>query len=87
MNEQLMEVVLWAAVFFETSSDDECDPDLAVKQLDNMAHALRQLSPAEQEEFRAFAFRTAERDPRPDVAALIPQLVDGLLDEPGPSRS
>ena len=44
-----MEAVLWAAVFFETSSNDECDPDLAVKQLEQMAHALAQLSPNERE--------------------------------------
>jgi hypothetical protein len=29
-----MSAVLWAALFFETSSDDQCDPDLTVKRLD-----------------------------------------------------
>ena len=74
-----MEAVLWAAVFFETSGDDECDPDLAVKQLEQIAHALRQLSPGEREEFRAFARRAARADSRPETAAMIPRLVDGLL--------
>lgn len=82
VNEHLMEAVLWAAVFFETSGDDECDPDLAVKQLEQMAHALRQLSPGEQEQFRAFVGRAAACDPRPEIATLIPRVVDGLLAEP-----
>jgi hypothetical protein len=74
-----MEAVLWAAVFFETSSDDECDGDLAVKQLEQIAHALRGLSPDEQEEFRSFAHKAAQAEKRPETAAMIPRLVDGLL--------
>jgi hypothetical protein len=42
-NEQLMSRLLWAAVFFETCSDSECDPDIAVKQLEQMALHLYQL--------------------------------------------
>ena len=37
----------------------------------------------EQEAFRAFARRTAEADSRRDVAAVIVEVVDGLLDAPG----
>jgi hypothetical protein len=81
MNEHLIEAVLWAAVFFETSDDAECDPDLAVKQLEQIAHALRELSPEEQEQFRAFARRTAERDHRAEMTTLVPALVDRLLGE------
>jgi hypothetical protein len=60
-----MEAVLDGAVFFETSSDEQCDPDLAVKQLELLAWSLRQLSAQEQEQFRAFADRTAASHPGP----------------------
>jgi hypothetical protein len=40
-----MHAVLYAALFFETSTDDECDPDLAVKQLEQVASSLAQLCP------------------------------------------
>jgi len=81
MNEHLMEAVLWAAVFFETSEDDECDPDLAVKQLEQIRHALIQLSHEEREQFRSFARRAAESDTTPNMATLIPDLLESLLAE------
>ena len=74
-----MHALLYAALFFGTSGDDECDPDLAVKQLEGIAWSLRQLSAAEQEEFRAFARRDAASHPVREVAAEIVALVDGLL--------
>ena len=74
-----MHAVLYAALFFETSSDDECDPDLAVKQLEHIAGSLRQLSHEEQERFRAFARQTAERHADTDAANEIGSLVDALL--------
>ena len=74
-----MHAVLYAALFFETSGDDDCDPDLAVKQLEGIAWSLRQLSEAEQQEFRAFALRAAEADPSPTVGAEMVAVVDGLL--------
>jgi hypothetical protein len=45
-----MRAVLFAALFFETSSDNECDADLAMKQLEEIAAELNQLSRAEKEE-------------------------------------
>jgi hypothetical protein len=75
-----MSSVLWAAMFFETSSDAECDPDLATKQLEQIAWHLGQLSLEEQREFRAFAERAAATD-GPDMRARIRMLVDGLLPE------
>jgi hypothetical protein len=80
VNEHLMSSVFWAAMFFETSSDAECDPDLATKQLEQIAWHLRQLSPEEQREFRLFAERAAAADRRPEVAADIRELVAGLLE-------
>jgi hypothetical protein len=79
VNERLMSAVLWAAVFFESCSDDECDPDVAVKQLEQIAYELGRLSEQEQDEFRRFAQREAERDPRREMTTLISRLVDELL--------
>lgn len=74
-----MHGVLYAALFFETSTDEDCDPDLAVKQLEQLAWSLRQLSPGEQAEFRAFAHRAAASDPRPAVADQIRALAENLI--------
>ena len=74
-----MHAVLYAALFFGTSDDDACDPDLAVKQLEGIAWSLRQLSPSEQEEFRRYAFDAAKQDPSTDMAHEIRALVNGLL--------
>ena len=76
-----MSAVLWSAMFFETSSDSECDPDLAVKQLEQVAWNLGQMSPAEQQAFRAFAERTAAAERNGDFAAQIRALVVELLPE------
>lgn len=81
-----MSAVLWAAVFFETSRDDECDPDLAVKQLEQIAGELGALPAEDQETFRAFARRAGESDFRPGMANVIAEVVDGLLGEPDGHR-
>jgi hypothetical protein len=83
VNEHLMHAVLYAALFFETSSDKECDPDLAVKQLEQIAWSLQQLSAEDQERFRDFARRTAARRPSADEPNEILRLVEGLLPSPG----
>ena len=74
-----MSSLLWAAVFFETCSDSECDPDVAVKQLEQMALHLQQLTPDEKQEFRAFAERIAADDARADVADQLRTVIHGLL--------
>jgi hypothetical protein len=74
-----MSAVLYAAAFFDGSTEDECDPDLAVKQLEGIAYDLRQLSTSEQEEFRRFAYRLADSDPNPHVAQELRRVADGLL--------
>ena len=79
VNEQLMSSLLWAAMFFETCSDDDCDPDQAAKQLEQIAWHLQQLAPDEQREFRSFAERAVADDPRPDIKEQVRALVDGLL--------
>jgi hypothetical protein len=56
MNEHVMAALLYAAAFFETRTEEQCDLDLGVKQLEGMAYHLRQLTAAEQDEFRRFAY-------------------------------
>lgn len=70
-----MNAILYAALFFETSTEEECDPDLAVKQLEGIAWSLRQLSSAEQDQFRSYARRVADADPALAVADEIRTLV------------
>ena len=79
LNEHLMRSLLYAALFFDTSSDEECDPDLAVTQLESIVWELDKLALAEQEEFRRFAFQEAARYPIPKVGEQIRTLVDSLL--------
>jgi hypothetical protein len=79
VNEQLTHADLYAALFFETSSDTECDADLAVKQLEQIAWSLRQLSPEDQELFRDFARRMAATHRSADEANQIQRLVQALL--------
>lgn len=43
-----MSAVLCSEMFFETSSDTECDPERAVKQLEHIAWNLGNMSPDEQ---------------------------------------
>jgi hypothetical protein len=81
VNEHLMSSVLWAAMFFETCSDEECDADLATKQLEQIAWYLRQLAPDEQREFREFVEHAAAEEPRADIAERLRMLVNGLLPE------
>lgn len=79
LSEHLMRSLLYAALFFETSGEEECDLDLAVKQLENIAAELEKLTPSEQEELRRFAHEEAERDPSPELSDEIRTLVDALL--------
>jgi hypothetical protein len=65
MNEHLMAALLYAAAFFDTSTE--------------IAYNFSQLSAAEQDEFRQFAYRLADSDPNPHVAADLRRVADGLL--------
>ncbi|MCF4121337.1 hypothetical protein L1785_10115 [Antribacter sp. KLBMP9083] len=59
----LVETILAASVFLEQGSDDDVDPDWAVKTLENMAHSLGRV-PAEDvpEVLAAFEEIAAEAD-------------------------
>lgn len=81
VNEHLMSAVLWSAMFFETSSDRECDPDLAVKQLEQIAWNLGRMTPDDRQAFRAFAERVAAAERDGELAAQIRAVVAGLLPE------
>jgi hypothetical protein len=81
VNEHLMHALLYAALFFGTSTEDVCDPDLAVKQLEAIAWSLRQMTTEDQECFRRYAYRLAREHPVVAVAGEIRELADGLLPE------
>jgi hypothetical protein len=81
VNEHLMRALLYAALFFETCSEEQCHPDTAVKQLEGIAAELYGLNPAEKAEFLAFALTEAAAHPVPAVSKEIAEFVQALLDE------
>jgi hypothetical protein len=81
LNEHLMHALLFAALFFSTNTEDVCDPDLAIKQLEGIAWSLGQMSAEDQECFRRYAYRVAREHPVVAVAGEIRELVEGLLPE------
>lgn len=81
VNEQLMRAVLYAALFFETCSEEQCDLDTAVKQLEGIAAELDGLTTANKAEFRAFVLSEAAAHPVPAVSKEIAELIDTLLAE------
>ena len=74
-----MRALLYAALFFATCSEEQCDLDTAVKQLEGIAGELDGLTAAEKAEFRAFAHREAAAHPVPAVAKEISQFISALL--------
>ena len=79
MNEILMRAVVQAAAFLELSSDDVLDPDVAVAQLENMAHLLGQLDDAEKHQLVAFVQVEAERAESSAYREFLRAFPDGLL--------
>ena len=76
-----MRALLYAALFFETCSDDQCDLDTAVKQLEGIAAELAGLTTSDRAEFRAFGQREAAAHPDPAVSEEITRVIDALLAE------
>jgi peroxiredoxin len=74
-----MRALLYAALFFETCSDEQCDLDTAVKQLEGIAAELDGLTASDRAEFRAFAQREAAAHPVPAVSEEIARVIDALL--------
>jgi hypothetical protein len=81
VNEHLMRALLYAALFFETCDDEQCDPDTAVKQLEGIAAELDGLTASDRVAFRAFARREAAAHPVPAVSEEITRFIDALLAE------
>jgi hypothetical protein len=64
VNEHLMRALLYAGLFFATCTEEQCDLDTAVKQLEGLTAELNRLSAAAKAEFQAFMFREAAAHPR-----------------------
>lgn len=76
-----MRALLYAAVFFATSSEKQCDLDTAVSQLEGIHAELDELTPTEKDELRAFAEREAAKDPAPHMKQAIRDVVASILRE------
>ena len=81
MNEHLMRALLYAGLFFATCTEEQCELDTAVKQLESLTADLDKLSGAEKAEFRAFMLREAAAHPHPAVAAEISQFAEAAFSE------
>jgi hypothetical protein len=81
VNEHLMRALLYAALFFATCTEEQCELDTAVKQLEALTADLSKLSAAEKAEFRAFMVREAAAHLRAAVATEILQLADATFPE------
>jgi hypothetical protein len=79
MNEILMRAVVQAAAFLELSSDDVLDPDVAVAQLEDVAHVLSELGDAEKRQLVAFVRAEAERAEAPAYREFLRKFPDGML--------
>jgi hypothetical protein len=76
-----MRALLYAALFFATCSEEQCELDTAVKQLEGLTAELNKLSAADKAEFRAFMVREAAAHPRAAVAAEISQFAEATFSE------
>ena len=81
MNEHLMQALLYAGLFFATCTEEQCELDTAVKELEALTAELNELSGAEKAEFRAFMLREAAVHPSPHVAAEISQFAEATFSE------
>jgi hypothetical protein len=81
VNEHLMRALLYAGLFFATCTEEQCDLDTAVKQLEGLAYHLDRLTAAEKAEFRVFMLREAAAHPIPRVAAEISQFAEETFGE------
>ena len=81
MNEHLMRALPYAALFFATCTEEQCELDTAVKELEGLTAELDRLTVAEKAEFRAFMLREAAAHPRAAVAAEISQFANATFAE------
>jgi hypothetical protein len=59
--------VFWFVVFLEDREDDELDPDLAVKKLEEIVSSLSTLDPQDRATFFAFCRKETENPWPPDA--------------------
>jgi hypothetical protein len=76
-----MRALLYAALFFATCSEEQCDLDTSVKELEGITDHLNRLSETEKAEFRAFMLREAAAHPVPSVGTEILQFAKATFDE------
>jgi hypothetical protein len=81
VNEHLMRALLYAALLFATCTEEQCELDTAVKELEGLTAELNKLSTADKAEFRAFMVREAAAHPRAAVAAEISQFAEATFGE------
>jgi hypothetical protein len=81
VNEHLMRALLHAGLFFATCTEEQCELDTAVKQLEGLTAELNLLSAADRAEFRAFMFREAAAHPIAAVSAEISQFAEATFSE------
>ena len=73
----LADMVVDHALFLATAGDEEVQPDVAVEQLEALAHAARSLPEDEKDELRRAVRARAERASG-DQAAALAELPDNL---------
>ena len=67
------------ASFFATCTDEQCELDTAVKELEGLTAELNELSAADKAEFRAFMLREAAAHQGAYVAVEISQFADATF--------
>lgn len=76
-----MRALLYAGLFFATCTEEQCELDTAVKELEGLTAEVRELSAADQAVFRAFMLREAAAHTRDAVAAEISQFAEAMFEE------
>ena len=75
----LIHAIIDALLFLEHSTDDEVDPDLAVRCMENMSASLHALTQADQIALRSRLEKIAEESPEPryrDFVRALPDHID-----------
>ena len=78
--EALVRIVADAFLFFEKSSDEDLDPDVAVQHLEVIAYYLRRLSPEDRREVIDLV-RKIEAEAPAAWRGWGDEFVDGLFDD------
>ena len=74
MNRTLIEIVAHLALWLEFADESIVDLDAAVKQQEDLAHRLQQLTDAERAEFVRVLRDLADANPRPEERRFLHEL-------------